>query len=134
MAITRLRAAFGFLSSPDNPRPEWSHLAASFTGKFKTPTLRNVDKGPRPDFVKAYMHNGYLKSLKEVVHFYNTRDALPRCQASVPGEKTTCWPAPGYPSTMNKRQLGNLHLTEEQENQIVAFLQTLTDGFTPKQK
>ena len=24
---------------------------------------------PRPDFVKAYMHNGYFKSLKEVVHF-----------------------------------------------------------------
>jgi len=30
---------------------------------------------------------------------------------------------------MNKRQLGNLHLTEQQEDQIVAFLKTLTDGF-----
>lgn len=28
--------------------------------------------------VKAYMHNGYFKSLNEVVHFYNTRDRLPR--------------------------------------------------------
>ena len=36
---------------------------------------------PRPNFVKAYMHNGYFKSLKEVVHFYNTRDVLPRCEA-----------------------------------------------------
>jgi cytochrome c peroxidase len=26
-----------------------------------------------------YMHNGYLKSLSEVVHFYNTSQALPRC-------------------------------------------------------
>jgi cytochrome c peroxidase len=39
-----------------------------------------VDKRPRPDFVKVYMHNGYLKSLKEVVHFYNRRDVLPRCK------------------------------------------------------
>ena len=75
------------------------------------------------------MHNGYLKSLKEVVHFYNTRDALPRRQANNSGEKSTCWPAPEFAATMNKRQLGNLHLTEQQEDQIVAFLKTLTDGF-----
>ena len=119
----------GFLASPQNPRSDWSRLAAAFTGKFKTPTLRNVDKRPRPDFVKAYMHNGYLKSLKEVVHFYNTRDSLPRCAPHDAGEKRTCWPAPEYPDTMNKRQLGNLRLTGEQEDQIVVFLQTLTDGF-----
>lgn len=75
------------------------------------------------------MHNGYLKSLKEVVHFYNTRDALSRCQANDSGERKTCWPAPEFAGTMNKRQLGNLHLTEQQEDQIVAFLKTLTDGF-----
>jgi cytochrome c peroxidase len=119
----------GFLESPQNPRPDWAPWAKSFTGKFKTPTLRNVDMRPRPDFIKAYMHNGYLKSLKEVVHFYNTRDALPRCQANDPGEKKTCWPAPEFADTMNRRQLGNLHLTEQQEDQIVAFLKTLTDGF-----
>jgi cytochrome c peroxidase len=39
------------------------------------------------------MHNGYFKSLKEVVHFCNTRDGLPRCEAGNPGEKITCWPA-----------------------------------------
>jgi cytochrome c peroxidase len=119
----------GFLESPQNSRPDWAQQAGAFTGKFKTPTLRNVDKRPRPDFVKAYMHNGYLKSLKEVVHFYNTRDALPRCQANDPGEKGTCWPAPEFAATMNRRQLGNLHLTGQQEDQIVAFLKTLTDGF-----
>ncbi|MBS1723759.1 MAG: cytochrome C [Armatimonadetes bacterium] len=43
-------------------------------GTFKAPSLRNVDKRPRPSFVKAYMHNGVFKSLKEVVHFYNTRN------------------------------------------------------------
>jgi hypothetical protein len=35
---------------------------------------------------------------------------------------------------MNRKQLGNLHLTEEQKNQIVAFLKTLTDGFAPAGK
>ena len=100
----------GFLEGAENPDREWSPLAKSFIGKYKTPTLRNVDKRPRPDFVKAYMHNGYLKSLKEAVHFYNTRDALPHCKAGDPGEKVTCWPAPEHPETMNRRQLGNLGL------------------------
>ena len=80
------------------------------------------------------MHNGYLKSLKEVVHFYNTRDALPRCQAGDPGEKVSCWPAPEHPETMNRKQLGNLGLTGKQEDQIVAFMKTLTDGYTPAAK
>ena len=96
---------------------------------FQTPTLRNVDKRPRPDFVKAYMHNGYLKSLQEVVHFYNTSQALPRCPEGLPGEKVSCWPLPEVPSTLNTTQLGNLHLTEDEEAAIVAFLRTLTDGF-----
>jgi cytochrome c peroxidase len=43
-------------------------------GKFKVPTLRNVDKRPNTSFVKAYGHNGYFKSLEDIVHFYNTRD------------------------------------------------------------
>ena len=69
-----------FLSGSLNPNKEdWAPLAPQFNGKFRTPTLRNVDLRPRPDFVKAYMHNGYLKSLEEVVHFYNTRDTLGRC-------------------------------------------------------
>jgi cytochrome c peroxidase len=120
------------LSGELNPNAQWTSMAPSFEGKFKVPTLRNVDKRPRPDFVKAYMHNGYLKSLKEIVHFYNTRDSLPRCQPGDPGEKVSCWPAPEYPKTVNKRQLGNLGLTSEQEDQIVAFLRTLSDGFDPR--
>jgi len=121
----------GFLEGPKNPNREWTPMAKSFAGRYQTATLRNVDKRPRPDFVKAYMHNGYLKSLKEVVHFYNTRDALPRCQPGDPGEKVSCWPAPEHPETMNRRQLGKLGLTSKQEDQIVAFLKTLTDGYRP---
>ena len=48
------------------------------------------------------MQNGYFKSLKEVVHFYNTRDKLPRCQRGALGEKTTCWPAPEVTQNMDK--------------------------------
>ena len=124
----------GFLASLQNPSREWAAMAKSFAGKYKTPTLRNVDKRPRADFVKAYMHNGYLKSLKEVVHFYNTRDALPRCAQGDHGEKVTCWPAPENPETMNRKQLGNLKLTGKQEDMLVAFLKTLTDGYSPPKK
>jgi cytochrome c peroxidase len=123
----------GFLAGPQNPNREWAAMAKSYLGKFKTPTLRNVDKRPRPDFVIAYMHymhNGYLKSLKEVVHFYNTRDALPVCKPGDRGEKVTCWPAPENPETMNRRQLGNLKLSDKQEDFLVAFLKTLTDGYS----
>jgi hypothetical protein len=35
---------------------------------------------------------------------------------------------------MNRRQLGNLGLSSEQEEQIVAFLKTLTDGYTATEK
>ena len=75
---------------------------------FQTPTVRNVDKRPRPDFVKEYDHNGYLKSLKEVVRFYNTSQALPHCPQGSPGEKVTCWPAPEYPATVRHDPVGNL--------------------------
>ncbi|GMV38252.1 MAG: cytochrome b6 [Fimbriimonadales bacterium] len=87
-------------------------------GLMKVPTLRNVDKRPYPGFVKAYGHNGYFKSLKEIVHFYNTRD--------VPGAG---WPPPEVPENVNVRELGNLGLTDEEEDAIVAFLTTLSDGY-----
>jgi cytochrome c peroxidase len=75
------------------------------------------------------MHNGYFKSLNEVVHFYNTRDILPRCGANDPREKVSCWPAPEDATNLNHRQLGDLKLTNEEEHAIVSFLGTLTDGY-----
>ena len=123
----------GFLNgtgaAPNPNTLQWKQLAPQFNGTFQTATVRNVDKRPRPDFVKEYMHNGYLKSLKEVVHFYNTSQALPRCAQGSKGEKVTCWPPPEYPATLNTTQLGNLGLTSDEEDDIVAFLKTLTDGF-----
>jgi cytochrome c peroxidase len=120
------------LSGDPNPNPEWQPYAAKFMGKFRVPTLRNVDKRPYEGFVKAYMHNGYFKNLKDVMHFYNTRDVLPRCAPNDPGEKVSCWPAPEFVQNMNTRQLGNLGLSEAEEDALVAFMKTLTDGYIAK--
>jgi len=93
--------------------PEW--------GKQKVPTLRNVDLRPAKKFMKAYSHNGYFKSLGEIVHFYNTRD--------VPGAG---WPPPEVADNVNTTEMGNLGLNRGEELAIVAFLQTLSDGYVPK--
>ncbi len=42
-------------------------------GKMKVPTLRNVDLRPSAETVKAYGHNGYFKSLEDIVLFYHWR-------------------------------------------------------------
>ena len=117
----------GFLRSAGNPNATWTRLAGQMDGAMRVPTLRNVDMRPRADFVKPYMHNGYFKSLKEVVHFYNTRDALPRCRGeNDSGEKVSCWPAPEVAASMDTT-IGKLGLTPHEEDQVVAFLRTLTD-------
>jgi len=82
-------------------------------GKFKTPHLRNIA------LTAPYMHNGLLKTLKDVVHFYNTRD--------IPG----LWPAPEVPQNVNTQLLGNLGLTSADEDDIVAFMLSFSDGYTP---
>jgi cytochrome c peroxidase len=121
------RGVGSFLRSKDNPSGAWAAMASQFDGAMRVPTLRNVDMRPRENFVKPYMHNGYFKSLKEVVHFYNTRDVLPRCKADDPGEKVRCWPAPEVAPNVDTT-VGKLGLTDHEEDQIVAFIKTLTDG------
>jgi cytochrome c peroxidase len=120
-------------------------------GEFRVPSLRNVDKRPNASFVKCYMHNGVFKSLKDVVHFYNTRNLTKQGEivdltslnpyANVKGKPN--WPLPEVPSPVTLQnpagrpnsptaRVGNLGLTEQEENDIVAFLKTLSDGyFTP---
>lgn len=97
--------------------PQYSVYAAANYGKHRVPTLRNVDKRPYEGFVKSYGHNGFFKSLKDIIHFYNTRDV-----------KTT-WPPPEVPMNVNTAELGNLRLSHEDEDAIVAFLKTLSDGY-----
>ncbi len=119
------------LSQPSAVDARWAPLAPANQARIQVPTLRNVDKRPNPDFVKAYGHNGYFTSLKAIVHFYNTRDVLPRCQPHDAGEATTCWPPPESTDNMNKNHVGNLGLSDAEEDAIVSFMQALTDGFTP---
>jgi len=121
----------GFLAA----RVEYQHLAEDNLGKQKVPTLRNVDKRPYPGFVKAFTHNGYFKSLKGVVHFYNTRDVKPRCADPFTLEADAlalgCWPEPEVDENVNDDELGDLHLHDWQEDAIVEFLKTLSDGYMP---
>ena len=83
-------------------------LAWEEYGKFRVPTLRNIA------LTAPYGHNGYFKTLEEIVHFYNVRDVED-------------FPPAEYPETVNKDELGNLGLSQEEETAIVAFLRTLTD-------
>jgi cytochrome c peroxidase len=145
---TFLRSGFG---TAPNPNQNWTPLAPTVDGQFQVSTARNVAMAPpqcptteAPGaivngknvgyFQKEFFHNGYIKSLKQLVHFYNTRDVYPYNVTSghCPDgtiEKVNCWPMPEVRNNMDMTS-GNLGLTDEEENQIVAFLQTLTDGFT----
>jgi cytochrome c peroxidase len=119
------------LSQPSAVDRRWTKLAPGNQARIQVPTLRNVDKRPYPGFVKAYAHNGYFKSLKAIVHFYNTRDILPRCQPHDAGEGKACWPAPESTENINTSRVGRLGLSDSEEDAIVSFMQTLTDGFIP---
>jgi cytochrome c peroxidase len=79
-------------------------------GKHKVMSLRNIGA------TAPYAHNGYFKNLRRITHFYNTRDVKN-------------WPAPEVPETMNTDELGNLGLTGKEEGALVAFMETLTDGY-----
>jgi cytochrome c peroxidase len=132
-----------FLRSPPNPNSQWVQYAPTSDGQMQTSTARDVamtppqcptTEAPGPYFQKEFFHNGYAKSLKQLVHFYNTRDVYPFKVTSghCPEEKTEkvdCWPMPEVPNNIDMT-VGNLGLTDQEESRIVTFLQTLTDGFT----
>ena len=141
-------------SFPDPNQPAWLSLAAGVDGQMQVMTARDVALTPpqcptteagtgKPYFQKEFFHNGYIKSLKQLVHFYNTRDfqttpagvsyAFPVTSGHCPPgtvERVTCWPQPEVPNNLDMTT-GALGLTDTEENQIVAFLQTLTDGYNP---
>ncbi|MBX2924999.1 MAG: cytochrome-c peroxidase [Chitinophagaceae bacterium] len=79
-------------------------------GKFKTPGLRNVA------VTAPYMHNGMLKTLKEVIAFYDDPRKV------VPG-------AVNIDSVLAKP----LGLTQREKDDLEAFLNSLTDKQFKKQ-
>ena len=117
----------GFLQSQDSYRDD----ATAQMGKFKVPTVRNVGQKPSPDFVRAYMHNGYFKSLEQVVDFYDSRDVRPRCidpfTSVESAQAQGCWPEPEFPTTVNRTELGNLKLSVNEKTDLVSFLRSLSD-------
>ena len=127
------RGLAGYLESD----PLYKSAAAAQLGKVKVPSLRNVDERPSADFVKAFMHNGYFKTLKGVVNFYNTRDAKPRCKEAGLSEAQAmaahCWPKPEVAENLNTDEMGKLKLTGPEEDAIVAFMKTLSDGYQPSE-
>ncbi|HEY9758727.1 MAG TPA: cytochrome c peroxidase [Oculatellaceae cyanobacterium] len=112
---------------------ELRKLAEQYYGKHRVPTLRNVEKKGNADVVKAFGHNGYFKSVWSIVHFYNTRDVKPACEDPFTDEKTAlaqgCWPVPEVSKNVNSTELGNLGMTRQEEEDLVAFLATLSDGW-----
>jgi cytochrome c peroxidase len=130
--------------SAPNPNSDWVQFAPMSDGQMQTVTARNValtppqcpttEAGPTPYFQKEFFHNGYIKSLKQLVHFYNTRDVFryPVTSGNCPAgttERVDCWPMAEVPNNIDMT-VGNLGLTDQEEDLIVTFLQTLTDGFT----
>lgn len=104
---------------------DWRNQAVAQYGKFKTPTLRNVAGTNR-----RYMHNGIFNSLEAVVHFYNTRD-VPGAGWTFDGVFKT-WAELGKEVNLNVEihGAGNLGLTAAQEADLVAFMKTLSDGWS----
>lgn len=103
---------------------------SSERGKFKVPSLRNIAKtGP-------YMHNGYFKTLRGVVAFYGSRDVLPVCMGLFVSEAEAlgnrCWPVSEVKKNVNLTELGEMDLSDAEIDDIVAFLNTLTDGYEIK--
>jgi cytochrome c peroxidase len=104
----------------------WRAQAVAQYGKFKTATIRNVGVGAN----RRYMHNGIFNSLEQVVHFYNTRDVA-GAGWTVDGVFKT-WAEFGREVNLNVEihGAGNLGLTPQQEADLVAFMKTLSDGWS----
>jgi cytochrome c peroxidase len=101
---------------------------ATLYGKFKVPTLRNIA------LTAPYMHNGKFQTLREVVNFYATRDTDPWSWYPL-NQKFNDLPAQYQINVnrtevpMNRNQGDVPALTPQDIDDIVAFLNTLIDGF-----
>jgi len=131
---------------PANADPAWHDLGlcgplradlagrAEYCGLFRTPSLRNVA------LRKTFFHNGLVHSLREAVAFYVERDASPekwyprgpdgkaRKFDDLPAQYSTNVNVdPPFGGKAGDRPM----LSPAEIDDVVAFLGTLTDGFTP---
>ena len=117
--------------------PDRTDLAdrTELCGAFKVPSLRNVA------LTAPYFHNGRFQTLLELVRFYVRRDTNPEewypLDTNGVPQKFNDLP-PGLVGNVNtvevpyNRKPGDLPTLDENEIQdLLAFLQTLTDGFQP---
>ncbi|MCF8368279.1 MAG: hypothetical protein K9G76_04495 [Bacteroidales bacterium] len=74
-------------------------------GKFKTPTLRNIE------YTGPYMHDGRFESLEEVIEFYSHSVKF----------------SPTIDPLMKKVNQGGIQLTDEEKENLLAFIKTLND-------
>ncbi|HEY4041163.1 MAG TPA: cytochrome c peroxidase, partial [Rhodopila sp.] len=100
--------------------PQRQDLAgqARYCGLFKTPTLRNVA------LKQSFYHNGIFHTLRDAVAFYAQRDTDAKAPSDLPVAyqgNITAEPPFGTPR----------HLTDAEVDDLVAFLRTLTDGYSP---
>jgi cytochrome c peroxidase len=108
-----------------------------FCGMFKTPTLRNTAMR------QAFLHNGVFHTLQEVMDFYNFRDTNPEKVYPVGADgkvqKYNDIPAQYHANVDVTDPPFNRHpgetpaMTAQDETDIIAFLQTLNDGYKPEQ-
>ena len=93
----------------DNPKPDLGRFTVTkddeHRGAFKTPTLRDVAKRP------PYMHDGSLKTLEDVIAFYNKG---------------------GTPNPWLSKDIRPLNLTPVEQKDLVAFMEALTGQVAPE--
>jgi cytochrome c peroxidase len=88
--------------------------------QFKIPSLRNVA------LTAPYMHNGHLATLKDVVSHYSELDLGLLHQVHL-------YDSEGVPQTLPVDLiLKPLKLSEQEIDDVVAFLETLTEKPAPK--
>jgi cytochrome c peroxidase len=104
-------------------------------GKFKTPTLKNIDLRPYPEFVKAFGHNGFFKNLDAmdgIIHFYAWRATMDAMNGGMGGGMTpnpNMFPAPELDENRILTRPFNFMMDGDE---LVAFLKTLSDGYFQK--
>jgi len=110
--------------------PQKSPANTRYCGLFATPTLRNVATR------HVFMHNGAFHSLRDVVEFYLTRDITPgRWYPSgtyddLPPEDRQFVDRTDMPFTTQHPD-AKPAISEQDVNDLLAFLETLTDGYRP---